>query len=174
VHGSPWGNVNIRELSNHGAVDNARLARGELWRLLTAQFIHVNQWHMLFNVITLFLLSAAVERATGPLVLAFLWLLSGATGMYASIYSVPPPLDVGTGASQALMGVAAASVVVIHRNRQSSWLKGTLIVTLVFQFALDLRAVHYPKPGHVVGFLVGLILATFLVPKSVHQASSSV
>jgi rhomboid protease GluP len=116
VHGSPWSNVTIRELRNHGGVANDQLARGEWWRLLTAQFIHVNQWHMLFNIITLFLLAAAVERATGPFVLAFIWLLSGATGMYASIYSVQEPYDVGTGASQALMGVAAACIVIIKRK----------------------------------------------------------
>jgi hypothetical protein len=41
VHGSPWSNVTIRELRNHGGVANDQLARGEWWRLLTA--VHTRQ-----------------------------------------------------------------------------------------------------------------------------------
>ena len=165
LRGSLSSSVGVRELRNYGGVDNAQLGRGEYWRLLTAQFVHVKPAHMLFNVITLFLLATAVERAAGSLVLAFLWLVSGIAGMYASIYGVPPPYDVGTGASQALMGIAGATLVVIRRNNDAAWLKATLMMTLVLQLGLDVRVAYYPKPGHVVGFAVGLFLAILLVPR---------
>src|SRR5262249_31246072 len=142
--------------------NKAQLARGEWWRLLTSQFVHVNPAHMLFNVIALFLLAAAVERAQGALVVMIVWLLSGIAGMYASIYSVSPPYDVGSGASQALMGVAAASIFVVRADK-TLWLRLTLILTLALQLALDLMAAHHPKPGHIVGFLVGLLLAILVV-----------
>jgi hypothetical protein len=65
------------------------------------------------------------------------------------------------------MGIAAAAIIVMWRNHEyPRWLKATLIVTLGFQLALDLVAAHYPKPGHVVGFVVGFILAIGLVPKA--------
>ena len=52
---------------------------------------------------------------------------------------MPPPYDIGSGASQALMGVAAAAIIVMRRKYDCTrWLKGTLIVTLVFQLGLDL------------------------------------
>lgn len=87
---------------------------------------------MLFNVICLFLLGIAVERATGSIRLALLWLLSGVAGTYASIYAVPPPYDVGSGASQAIMGVAASAIVVLWRERDSSrWLIGAVAITLM-------------------------------------------
>ena len=67
VNGSPWSVVRILELGNYGGVNNAQLAGGEWWRLLSAQFVHVRPAHMLFNVVTLFLLAVGVERAAGSL-----------------------------------------------------------------------------------------------------------
>ena len=166
ARGRPWSSVPILQLLHYGAVDNSQLASGEWWLLLSAQFVHVKQMHMVFNVAALFLLGFAVERVTGPFRFGVLWLLSGGVGTFASIYSVAPPYDIGSGASQALMGIAAAAIIVIWRNHdRSRWLVGTLSVTLVSQLALDLVSAHYPMPGHVFGFLVGLILATGLVPK---------
>jgi membrane associated rhomboid family serine protease len=154
------------QLRNYGGVDNAQLANGELWRLVTSQFVHVFQAHMLFNVISLFLLAMAVERATSSVRLALLWLLSGVAGTYASIYAVPPPYDIGSGASQAIMGVAASAIVVLWRKHSTSkWLIAAVAVTLVNAVALDLVFAFRVKPGHVVGFFVGLILAIALVPK---------
>jgi membrane associated rhomboid family serine protease len=167
VGGSPWSRVRILELRNYGAVDNAQLASGELWRLVTSQFVHVSQAHMLFNVISLFLLAMAVERATSSLRLALLWLLSGVAGTYASIYAVPPPYDIGSGASQAIMGVAASAIVVLWRKHDTPrWLIVAVVVTLVIAAALDLVFASRVKPGHVVGFFVGLIFAVVFVPKT--------
>jgi membrane associated rhomboid family serine protease len=166
VNGSPWSTVRILQLSSYGGVDNSQLANGEWWRLVTAQFVHVKPAHMLLNVITLFLLAMCVERAAGSLRLFLLWMLSGTAGTYASIYSVPPPYDIGSGASQAVMGIAGAAIVVMRRNlAYPSWLKGTLVVTLGIAALLDLLNSSRLKPGHVVGFLVGLILAIALVPR---------
>jgi rhomboid protease GluP len=165
VNGSPWSSVRILELRNYGGVDNAHLANGEWWHLLTAQFVHVKPAHMLFNVVTLFLLSVCVERAAGSFRLALLWLFSGLAGTYASIHSVPPPYDVGSGASQAIMGVGGAAIVVIRRNlAHPPWFKSALVVSLGFTAGLDLFFSASLKPGHVVGFLVGLVIAIGLMP----------
>ena len=167
VGGAPWSMAPILALRNYGGVDNAQLANGEFWRLVTSQFVHVFQAHMLFNVMSLFLLGLAVERATGSFRLALLWLLSGVAGTYASIYAVPPPYDIGSGASQAIMGVAASAIVVLWRKHDTPrWLIVAVVVTLVNGAALDLVFAARVKPGHVVGFLVGLILAAVLVPKN--------
>lgn len=166
VGGKPWSTVPILQLRNFGAVDAAALANGDWWRLLTAQFVHVKQAHMLFNVVALFLLALAVERTSGPFALVIVWLLGGVAGTLASIYSVAPPYDIGSGASQALMGVAASTIILMRRNPgQPRWLLPTLIITVALQLGMDLTTAHYPKPGHVVGFLVGFIVATGCVPR---------
>jgi rhomboid protease GluP len=165
--GRPWSEVRILKLHSYGAVDNADLSRGEWWRLLTAQFVHVKPAHMLLNVAMLFLLAVGVERAAGSLALALLWLLSGSAGVYASTYSVQPPYDIGSGASQAIMGVAGAAIVVIRRNpAYPSWFKGALVATLGITAALDLLFSRSIKIGHVVSLLVGWIVAIAVVPKT--------
>jgi membrane associated rhomboid family serine protease len=170
VGGRPWSRIPILALRNYGGVDNAHLANGEVWRLVTSQFVHVSQAHMLFNVISLFLLGMAVERAIGSLRLTMLWLLSGLAGTYASIYSVPPPYDIGSGASQAIMGVAASAMVILWRTHTAPrWLIAVVIVTLVAGAGLDLAFASRIKPGHVVGFLVGLIVAVGLVPRHISR-----
>jgi membrane associated rhomboid family serine protease len=167
IGGSPWSRVPILALLDYGGVNNAQLANGDVWRLVTSQFVHVSQAHMLFNVISLFSLAMAIERATGSLRLTVLWLLSGLAGTYASIYAVPPPYDIGSGASQAIMGVAAAAIVVLWRKQNTPrWLIVAVLVTLVTGAGLDLAFASRVKTGHVVGFLVGLIVAVGLVPKA--------
>ena len=166
IGGAPWRRVPILALLQYGGVNNAQLAGGEWWRLLTSQLIHVSQAHMLFNVISLFIVGAAVERATSSARLASLWLVSGVAGTYASIYAVPPPYDVGSGASQAIMGVAAAAIVVLWRKREiSKWLTLAVSITVAIGAALDLVFASRLKPGHVVGFFAGLIFASVFVPK---------
>ena len=96
-----------------------------------------------------------------------LWLLSGLAGTYASIYAVPPPYDIGSGASQAIMGVAAAAIVGLWRKHDTPrWLIVAVVVTLVTGAGLDLAFASRVKPGHVIGFFVGLIVAVGLVPKT--------
>jgi len=166
IGGSPWRRAPILALPNYGGVDNAQLADGELWRLLTCQFVHVSPAHMLFNVISLFILGAAIERATSSSRLTLLWLLSGVAGTYASIYAVPPQYDVGSGGSQAIMGIAAAAIVLLWRKHDTPrWLILAVVITLLNGVALDLVFASSPKPGHVVGFFAGLIFAIILVPK---------
>jgi rhomboid protease GluP len=164
VHGTPWSNLRILELHDYG-VDNAQLANGQWWRLATAQFVHAKQAHMLFSVIVLFLLGVSVEEATGSVTFGLLWLVTGVVGTYASIYGVPPPYDIGSGASQALMGVAAAAIIVMRRGpaRSPVWLKATLIITVAAQIGMDLVFGHSLKSGHTVPFAVGLLLAILLV-----------
>jgi membrane associated rhomboid family serine protease len=164
VNGSPWSRVPILKLQDYGGVTNNQLANGEWWRLLTAQLVHVSPAHMVFNVITLFLLAVAIERAAGPVKLFSVWLVGGIAGVYASIYSIPPPYDIGSGASQAVMGLAAAAIVVGRRHQSSMWLWVTISITLVVGIGLDLYFASEVKPGHVVPFFVGLIFALITVP----------
>jgi len=165
VTGVPWGTVRILQLRDYGGVDNAQLVSGEWWRLLTAQFVHVKPAHMLFNVVTLFLLGMCVERCVGAFRLVVLWLSSGVIGTYASIYSVPRPYDIGSGASQALVGLAGAAVVILFRRLPyPRWLPGVLVVTLAVTTGLDLVSSSGIKLGHIVGFLVGLVVAVGVVP----------
>lgn len=170
LHGFPFATVTIQELRTYGGADLKSLSDGSIWRLATAQLVHVKQLHMLFNVLSLLCLGSVIEGVIGRLNVLLLWLIAGACGVATSIYFSAPPFDVGTGASQAIFGFIAVSLLVIVRGHHlHRWFKASVIIISVLLLALDFLSVHYPKPGHMIGFAVGLLLSLSMVPKRVHQ-----
>src|SRR5262249_59186858 len=51
------------------------LKRGELWRVVTPAFIHISEWHLLFNMLCLIWLGTQLERRYGTGRFALLVLL---------------------------------------------------------------------------------------------------
>ena len=161
VTGSFFAKVRITDLEGYG-VRFTHLINLELWRLFTSQIIHVKQYHMLFNVVSFFILGAFVERYIGFSKMFFLWFLSGAAGTVFSTLFVDPPWNLGTGASQAIMGVSALGILLIQQKVDTSkGLKYALAFAIIPALFLDLIFAHYPKPGHVLGFVIGLAISVF-------------
>jgi len=166
VAGSPFSKVRVLDLRDYGGVTFDHLRNFEIWRLLTANLVHVQPIHMLYNVISLIALGLYVERFIGTINFFLLWFLSGSTGMLIGMLFIAAPYDVGTGASQAVIGIAACGVLLVKRRYATSFLlKAILLFTLLPAFALDFYVVHYPKPGHVVPLLVGWLLSLYMVPR---------
>jgi rhomboid protease GluP len=162
ICGSLFSTVTSSQLLGIGAIDGRKLAAGEWWRLLTCQLLHVRPAHMAFNVVTILFIGWALERAIGSARVAAIYLVSGTAGVVASLLFSPE--QVSSGASQALMGLAAGALLILRRGyRSPRWLPAIAVATLGIQLALDLLVAHYPKPGHVGGFLAGLLLAATLV-----------
>ncbi len=160
IGGSFFGRVRIVQLENYGAVTLDHIKDFELWRLFTSQLIHVKQFHMLYNVLSLFIIGAYIERHIGFVRLLLLWFVSGATGTLFSTLFVSPPWNLGTGASQAIMGMTAAGAVLLYKKVDTSiGLKIAIGFALIPALTLDFIFAHYPKPGHVLGFLIGLAIS---------------
>lgn len=156
VTGSLFGRVRILDLEDYGGVRFEHLANLEIWRLFTSQIIHVKQPHMLFNVISYLILGFFVERYIGFIRMFILWFVAGAAGTLFSTLFVAPPWNLGTGASQAIMGVAAFGIILSYKNIDTSkGLKYAIAFAVAPAILLDLIFAHYPKPGHVLGFVVG-------------------
>jgi membrane associated rhomboid family serine protease len=158
VTGHLMGNVRIIELEPFGGVTFSHLSNFELWRLFASQLIHAKQMHMLYNVLSLALLGVFLEGYVHHLKYLLLWFVSGSAGTLVGTLFVTPPWNLGTGASQAVLGIAAFGVVLFVKGVDSSkWLLATLCFSLIPAFALDLIYAGYPKPGHVVGAFIGAI-----------------
>lgn len=159
VTGNAFGNVKIVQLEPYGGVTFAHLRELEFWRLFASQLIHAKQIHMLYNVLCLTLLGILLERHVRVVGFFFVWFVSGAVGTLVSTLSVAPPWNLGTGASQAVLGMAAVGLVLYLRGIISSkWLVPVVCLSLVPAFALDFLYAGYPKPGHIVGALMGAIV----------------
>ena len=76
ISGSWLGRVRIVELERYG-LRFEHLRDLEIWRLVTAQLVHVRQPHMVSDVVCLLLVGSAVERHVGPVRLLTLWLVGG-------------------------------------------------------------------------------------------------
>jgi len=162
VHGSIFSKVKILELREYGGVTFQQLGQLELWRLLSSQFVHVKPIHMLFNAISLFFIGYFVEKQIGSKNFVLLFFVSGIIGTLASIVFIPAPYNVGTGASQAVLGLNACGMLLMVKGvNKSIWLKLALIFCIAPAMALDIIYSGFPKLGHIIGFAVGLIFSLY-------------
>src|SRR5690606_2875024 len=176
VTGNPLGNVKIVQLEPYGGITFSHLMELELWRLFASQMIHAKQIHMLYNVLSLVLLGAFLERYIRGVKFFLLWFISGSIGTLVSTLFVTPPWNLGTGASQAVLGIAAFGLVLSLKGINSSkWLVVVLCFSLIPAFALDFIYAGYPKPGHIVGFLIGAVVGIVYCKKAnkAHQPAAA-
>ncbi|MGE5333210.1 MAG: rhomboid family intramembrane serine protease [Nitrososphaerota archaeon] len=164
-------------LLRFGALDGATLGAGGWWRLLTSQLLHVQPAHLLFNMVGLLVLGTMLEREFGHWRFALLYLAAGTVGQLASVLFAPTVIS--SGASQAVIGLAGACLVVLlfrPHLRNSRWLALALpmLVWTGLQIALDVVSSGAIKPGHMAGFLAGFVVALLLLPWWNHRQETIV
>lgn len=162
VSGSILGKVRIIHLTEYGGLTLNSIASLEVWRFITAQLVHVYQKHMLFNVISMLMLGLLLEPRIGFRYTCLIWLMAGATGTLISTLSGTPPWNTGSGASQAIFGLAGFSLVLFVRKIDTRYQMFIgLAFTLIPALLLDFRAVGYPKLAHVISFFIGGLIAIY-------------
>jgi membrane associated rhomboid family serine protease len=88
-----------------------RVARGALWQLVTYMFLHGGLWHLLFNMLILWVFGGEVETRVGSRHFARLYLASGLGGGLLAM-AIGQGVNVPVvGASGALFGVLLAFAV---------------------------------------------------------------
>jgi rhomboid protease GluP len=98
-----------------GMKDNAAIAAGELWRLITPMFLHGSILHLGFNMYALHIFGPGLERHFGSARFLALYFLSGFAGNVASMAFSPAP---SLGSSTAIFGLLAAQGVFLYSNRE--------------------------------------------------------
>ncbi len=130
------------------------IADGQLWRLLSASFLHYGGLHLLLNMVVLLQLGPVLERALGRLRFLTLYLMAGVAGSALS-YTLGPENARAAGASGAVFGLAAALLLLARHRRQDTRPIATFLVLglLISQTpGIDLWS-------HLGGFLGGGALA---------------
>ncbi|MBZ9675518.1 rhomboid family intramembrane serine protease [Mesorhizobium sp. ES1-1] len=152
------GAVNVAALRDYGGTTIQDMAGFEVWRIFTAQLIHAKPLHMLWNAIGILLLGGRVERETGGRWVFLLWLVAGGLATIVSPIFIEAPWNVGTGASQATFAFAGfASVLAFARAVDRAAAAFLICLVVLPGVGLDLISDGYLKPGHIAGFLLGIL-----------------
>ena len=109
------GGIGGSSLLQDGAVSRAEIADGEYWRLVTAGFLHAGFFHLLFNMLSLYILGGLLEPAVGRLRFGLIYFVSLLAGSFGALMLEPDAPTVG--ASGAIFGLMGATAVVDAQPR---------------------------------------------------------
>lgn len=148
----------------------------QIWRPLTYQFIHADFFHLLFNMIGLWVFGQFIERYLGSKRLVAYYLLCGLGGaVLFGLVSLIPAIagtDTGTpvvGASGCVLGLVAGCLVKFPREQLMFFfipVAMTMKVIGIFYIGIDLLQVLAGGRGaggataHLGGALMGFLLIT--------------
>ncbi len=154
---------------DYGVQVNQLVLNGEVWRIVTAMFLHNDLIHIALNMLSLFFIGRAVEIYFGSWRYLAIYFLSGIGGGLLFLFTSPPAAAV-VGASGAIFGVFGALGVFYIVNRRAlgmyagnaigQWLMW-LAINIVFSFSSGVALF-----GHIGGIAVGMILAYVLLPRT--------
>ena len=154
------GNVgNSGSLTQAGDLSRGSMATGDYWTLLTNGFLHVNLFHLLSNMLALWILGSLLEPILGRVrfgLVYFVALLCGSLGVL--IYSASPSV----GASGAVFGLMGAAVVVA-RSRGLNLMESGLGIWLGINLLITFTIPRISFGGHIGGLIGGAFAAFVLL-----------
>jgi rhomboid protease GluP len=140
--------------------------QGQLWRMLTSNYVHIGLLHIALNMWCLWNLGALAEMVFDPWTYVLAYTASGLAGSLASLWL--HPLAVGAGASGAIFGLAGTMIAALYLGKlpiPRSAIQGTLKSLLMFAgYNLFFGAVvpGIDNSAHIGGLIAGLLIGAGL------------
>ena len=155
-----------KQIFDWGGLFGPSVAAGEWWRLLTANYIHIGVFHILFNMWCLWAAGRFAERLFGSPAFLVLYTLSGLGGSVASLWV--SPVVVGAGASGAVFGVfgGVLGFMLARRGTFPLLILKPLLTSSAIFIGYNLYYGYY-QPGidnaaHVGGLVTGFVCGMLL------------
>jgi rhomboid protease GluP len=150
-----------------GALSRHLVLQGEVWRLVSAMFLHGSIEHLFSNAVGLFILGMAAEHAYGRLEMAGLYFIAGVGGSVFSTCINPGP---AVGASGAIFGLLGAMIVFFYKYRESFHIRDKRIGNVLLLWAAYSVVTAYFIPfvdnaAHVGGLISGAFGGYWLTPR---------
>jgi membrane associated rhomboid family serine protease len=159
--------------------------------IVTSMFLHGGVWHVLGNMLYLFIFGAAVEYRMGARRYAGFYFASGIAAALATIWIAPESRIPVIGASGAIAGVLGAYFILYPRGRILTilpififvqFIEIPAVIFLFLWFAVQLYAGIQVGPGgasmggvawwaHVGGFLFGVAMGPILARRNPSRKS---
>lgn len=155
-----------------GALYRSPVRDGELWRLLTATFLHGSPGHLIGNGVGLYIMGMACEHAFGFARSAAIYLMSGLGGSVLSVLVQPGP---SVGASGVVFGVMGAVIVFLYQHQDAFYVRDkriavVLLVWTGFAILTGLATPFVDNFAHIGGFLGGALGARAVEPMLLQKA----
>jgi rhomboid protease GluP len=161
-----------RILGHFGANFGPYTLAGDWWRLFTYMFLHIDLWHIAFNLWCLWDLGALCESLYGTWTFGAVYLITGVAGGLASV--AWHPLIPSVGASGAIFGLAGALIASLYLGEfslpsfaiQANMRSLLFFVGFNILFGIsaigDLVGIHVDNACHIGGLISGLILGALI------------
>ena len=161
--GGLTGNTNSRLFDELELVPLRVAVDGEYWRLIGSAFLHIGLLHLAGNMLALAIVGPALERVFGWWRFLAIYLVSALGGSVA-VYLFGSPYGAVAGASGAIYGLFAATLIVVRRLGLDARF---MVLAVALNFAVSF-APGISLLGHLGGFLAGglLSLAMVYAPKA--------
>ncbi len=142
-----------------GWVSRGTVQEGEIWRVVTAGFLHSGFIHLAFNMYILYVLGQMLEPSVGRLRFGVLYFVSLLAGSFGALLLEPTLPTVG--ASGAVFGLMGAAVVVM-RNRGINPMESGLGLLIGLNLVLTFVIPNISIGGHIGGLLGGAAAAALM------------
>lgn len=146
-------------LIQEGAVSRPGVGDGEIWRLLTAGFLHAGLFHLVFNMFALYVLGGLLEPTIGRLRFGLIYIVSLLAGSFGALLLEPTAPTVG--ASGAIFGLMGAAVIVM-RNRGVNPMESGLGMWIGLNLLITFAVPGISIGGHLGGLVGGALAALAL------------
>jgi rhomboid protease GluP len=146
-----------------GAIMPGDLFQGEIWRPLTATFVHTGLLHIGMNLFMMYQLGGLVESWYGPWQFLAIYVVIGAGGnVFAALvrHALGAAPRMSAGGSTVILGLAALCAVVGWRSRTriGDYLRSQMVWLLIATALLGQIVPIVDNWGHAGGALVGALL----------------
>lgn len=140
-----------------GAYDRVAISRGQIWRLLTVGFVHIQVWHIAMNMYSLYNMRF-MERLLGPAWFAGILFLSVLGGSIFEYFTSNVRFCVGI--SGGLYGLITSYFIIAYKlgalNLRS------FMVTLLMNLAINFMP-GIAWQAHAGGFATGFIMTVIFL-----------
>jgi len=152
----------------------AILAWKEYYRLVTSAVLHANWWHLLCNMVSLYLFGPLLETVFGPRLFLLVYFGSVIGGNMLSLYVHRHHEYRSYGASGGVCGIIFAHILLFPGARIGDfllpisipgWLYAILFIAVSFLAMKDNNRGNIGHDAHLGGAIVGLLVAAALEPK---------
>ena len=140
---------------NLGANIRALLQAGEIWRLVTAAFLHANLIHLALNMYSLYIVGSQIETFLGKVKFLIIYFISAIAGCLLSAVSSGSP---SVGASGAIFGLLGALLYFGYHYRTylGNVVKTQILPIIVLNLAIGFMSTSIDNFAHIGGLIGGI------------------